>query len=362
MELPLLDSVPAAPPSAEDEPGVVTLGLHQRLRSVTQLMGICAFLAPADIPRSLFLEGWKSLLDPLRSVAADRAAFDKLVAWLAEISQLAVDRAQDSLSMPLDLKTEVRDRQDEDTMLQCVVTAAQLLLSGFPDDPEDRATWPQCERLLPHVDALLTHVDTRGIAAEVLVSLSNHVGNYLVARSRQAGARRYFERFLARCDKTLGPEHPDRVAVLNNLTSTLLDPGEVPGAQELFERALAIQETTNGRDHPAAVALLSNLGQLRWRQGDLAGARALFERCLAIMEKSQELDDPDVAVLLTNLGSIRHEQGDLAGARGLLERAVALGDQTQYSLHPGQASRLASLCRVLVDQDDRLIREGYLDD
>src|SRR5437667_998388 len=70
------------------------------------------------------------------------------------------------------------------------------------------------------------------------------------------------QRALAIREKTLGPEHPDVAASLDNLAGLYRVQGKYREAEPLYRRALAIEERTLGREHPVVAASLDNLAGL----------------------------------------------------------------------------------------------------
>ena len=66
---------------------------------------------------------------------------------------------------------------------------------------------------------------------------------------------------------SLGVEHEDTLASVNNLGSLLQDQGKLAEAEPFFRRALEGRERTLGRDHPDTLASVNNLGSLLKAQG-----------------------------------------------------------------------------------------------
>ena len=109
-------------------------------------------------------------------------------------------------------------------------------------------------------------------------------------------------------------------------------------AVPLTQRALAIQEKTLGPDHPEVAASLNNLAQLYVLQGRYAEAEALFKRSLAIRERSLGPDNPDVAASLNNLAHLYRAQGRNTEAEPLEKRAQA---QAQQKFETAAAPKVA---------------------
>ena len=94
-------------------------------------------------------------------------------------------------------------------------------------------TWPVCERLLPHV---LVAVGPPGAAQgeiEEAASLLNSAAWYLYKRARYSEAEPLYERSLKIAEKTLGDEHPNVAASLNNLAVLYNDQERLTEAEPL---------------------------------------------------------------------------------------------------------------------------------
>ena len=88
---------------------------------------------------------------------------------------------------------------------------------------------------------------------------------------------------------------------LNQQTMQVYNQGRYSEAIPLAQRALAIREKTLGPDHLDVAASLDNLANVYQAQGRYAEAEPLHKRSLAIREKTLGPDHLDVAIALTNL-------------------------------------------------------------
>ncbi|MBC8450035.1 MAG: tetratricopeptide repeat protein, partial [Chloroflexi bacterium] len=300
------------------------------------LLNLCAFLAPDDIPRELLSEGAQHLPQPLADAVADPLAFDEAVMALRCYSLVEV--GADALSVHRMVQAVARDRLAEEARRTWAKAAASLVNSAFPFDSDDVRTWPECARLLPHALAAAGQAEALEVASEATGRLLNQVGTYLWGRAEFAGARAAFERALAIDEAVFGPDHPNVAIRVNNLGSVLKALGDLAGARAAFERALAIDEAIFGPDHPNVAIRVNNLGSVLKDLGDLAGARAAFERALAIDEAVFGPDHPEVATDINNLGAVLHDLGDLAGARVHYERALQIFREFLGEDHPRTVS------------------------
>jgi len=264
------------------------------------LLNLCAFLAPDDIPQDLLSEGAQHLPQPLAEAVADPLTFDEAVAALRRYSLVGV--GGDALSVHRLVQAVACDRLAEEARRTWAEAAVNLVNSAFPFDSDDVRTWPECSRLLPHALVVAGHAEALGVALEATGRLLNQVGLYLGARAEFVEAKVAFERSLVVEEAAFGSDHPEVAAVVNNLGGVLKDLGDLEGAQAAYERALAIDEAVFGPGHPEVATVVNNLGRVLQDLGDLKGARAAFERSLVIDEAAFGSNHPNVAVSVNNLG------------------------------------------------------------
>jgi len=315
------------------------------------LLNVLAFLAPDDIPRSLFTDHADELPEPLRAAAQDGVGFALAVAALNRFCLIGA--APDALSVHRLVQSVTRARLDDPQ--PWADTAIGLLAAAFPDEdppPDDVRSWPACLRLRPHAEAALALAEGPGTVAERISLLLNQLALYLKSRAEYAAARAHYERAIALAEAALGPDHPEVAIDVNNLGGVLQDQGDLPGARACLERALRIDEAALGPDHPTVAIRVNNLGTVLHDQGDLPGARACFERALRIDEAALRPDHPDVAIRVNNLGLVLQAQGDLPGARACCERALRIDEAALGPNHPNVARDVNNLGLVLRAQGD----------
>jgi len=311
------------------------------------LLCLCAYLAPDDIPLDLLSENAEKLPDGLRKAVKDRVRFDDAVAALRRYSLCRVEREARALSVHRLVQAIARGRVDEAGEGIWAAAAVQVVNAAFPQNSDDVRTWETCGRLLPHALASAGHAERLAAAHDEAGRALNQAGLYLNGRARFAEARACFERALAIYETAYGKEHPNVATAVNNLGLVLRDLGDLKRAKACFERALAIDEKTYGKDHPEVATDVNNLGGVLQDLGDLAGAKACFERALAIGEKTLDKDHPTVAIRVNNLGSVLRALGDMAGAKACFERALAVGEKTLGKDHPNVAIHVNNLGSVL---------------
>jgi tetratricopeptide (TPR) repeat protein len=153
------------------------------------------------------------------------------------------------------------------------------------------------------------------------VSIITYLGNALVQAGHYNEAGPHLSRALAIREKSLGADHPDTAASLNNLAELYREQGKYADAEPLLKRALAIGEKALGADHRDTATSLNNLAALYRELGKYADAEPLYKRALAIHEKSLDTEHPNVAIFLEGYAKLLRKMNREAEAVELEARA-----------------------------------------
>jgi tetratricopeptide (TPR) repeat protein len=323
--------------------------LERSSPAAVDLLRLCAFLAPDDIPLDL-LQCTIPELEPgsrLPTALADAAQANQDIAVLLGYS-LTKRRGQ-FLNVHRLLQDVIRLSLPRALRQRWASVAIHLVHAAYPDGWR-YDNWSRCQLLLPHAIDAARHAMDLDVEPLVTAAVLSAAGTYLHATRQTRAARALAEDALAIHEQLLGRDHPDAARSLNNLALLLQAEGELAAALPLFERVLATREQDVGPDHPDTARSLSNLGLLLQDQGELAAAQPLFERALAIRKQALGPDHPGTAQGLNHLGRLLQAQGKLATAQPLLERALAIRERALGPDHPDTARSLNNLGRLLQDQ------------
>lgn len=323
---------------------------REEVPASADLLNICAFLAPDDIPKSLLTNSAEYLPDRLASAAKDEMALNDAVAALKRYSLMTV--ADDSLSVHRLVQAVARDRLSDEMRKRWAEAAVRLVNDAFPQESQDVRTWEDCSVLLPHALAAAENAEGLEVAPEATSRLLNQVGLYLDGRAEYDAAKSAFESSLAIDERVYGFDHTNVASILSNLGIVLLNMGDLEGAKERLERALVIGENALGPDHPIVAICANNLGRVLHEMGDLESARKLIERALEIDEKTFGPNHHIVATDVNSLGGVLHYMGDLAGAKELYVRALKIDEKALGPDHPNVAIMLNNLGSVLHEIGD----------
>jgi tetratricopeptide (TPR) repeat protein len=318
--------------------------------AAADLLVLCAFLAPDDIPLSLLRDGaWLLALvsSSLSQVEGDSLILDDALTAFRRYSLATVE--EEALSVHRLVQAVTQDRLPEEERRSWAARACCFVDTLFPYEDDEPTTWAPGVRLLPHAMAAAQHAEELSVALAEAGHLLNEVGLCLSREGALELARLTLERALAIGEQVYGPEHPNTATRLGNLALVLQNQGCLEKARELTTLALEMDEKTYGPEHTNVAIRLNNLGLVLMELKNLEEARECIARALAIDERVYGPGHPAVAVDSGNLGSVLKDMGDLEGARECFERALAVMAAFYDSEHPNLATALNQLGCVLQD-------------
>ena len=273
--------------------------------SAAELLRLCAFFAPDDIPVKMIVEGAEELPKSLAAIVTDPLRLNDSFAVLRKYSLVEVE--DEKISLHRLVQAVIRHSLNEEEFKHWTGIAVHVVNTSFPVETFDVRTWPSCLPLIPHATVALSHTEAIQFTSNNTATLLNKLGVYLRNRAEYSQARRMQERALAIREATFGPHHPEVAIILNNLGSVLKDQGDLDGAKALLERALAIDEAAFGPNHPYIAIDLNNLGLVLVLQGDLDGAKPLYERALQIFREFLGDDHPSTKTTQNNLRQLKEK-------------------------------------------------------
>jgi tetratricopeptide (TPR) repeat protein len=341
------------------------------------LLRLCAFLAPDDIPVDLLLEHRDVLPEALARSASDELDLRDAIAAVRGTALLKLDG--DGARIHRLVQLLVRKRLSDQDRREYASAATALVAAAFPGDVDHDVHWTVCERLLPHALSALDH------AADP--ALLRGIAYYLWVRGDLTNARRLLERALAADEDQLGSTSSGLLPSLGLLGGVLLAQRDFAAALTIQNRALTIATTTDdeaaiadhlgelgnihhqlrnlatGKEHlersleirlrvlydghPRIAWCYNGLAEIARDEGDLSQARALHEKALEIAEQLSGSERILIAWTLNNLGEVHRRHGDLERATAAYRRAIGLAAELRGSESPDVASAAYGLARTL---------------
>ena len=234
---------------------------REEVPASADLLNLCAFLAPDDIPKSLLTDGAEHLPEILASAVKDEMALNDAIAALKRYSLMTV--ADDFLSVHRLVQAVARDRLSDEMRKRWAEAAVRLVNDAFPYESDDVRTWDECSVLLPHTLAAAGHAEEIDAAQKETQHILNQAGLYLMGRAEFKEAEPLYERALPIAKNVYGGDHSEVAAIINNLGGVLQDLGDLAGARKSYERALKIFQHFLGEDHPKTKLVRKNLESLQ---------------------------------------------------------------------------------------------------
>ncbi|WP_128432709.1 tetratricopeptide repeat protein [Streptomyces cyaneus] len=308
------------------------------------VLRILAWYAPDHIPRTL--------LDGLAPPPVLAAAVGRLAAY-----SMITENADGTLAVHRLVQALARTSQDDDPHRRDAdiahgrQEATSILANAFPADAALPEYWPQCQLLLPHVDALAKHSPPEQDALAISYLL-DRTAAYLEDQGAVQSAIKYFLRAHAIDQRVLGEEHHGSLASRNNLAGAYEAVGDLTRAIPLYEKNLAASLQLLGEDDPDTLICRNNLAGAYEAVGDLTRATRLYEKNLADRSRVLGEDHPATLASRNNLAYAYGSAGDLARAIPLHEKNLAdlvrvLGEDHPHTLT--SQNNLASTYRLAGD-------------
>ncbi len=337
-----------------DHPSVsVTFSLaaekvQERNPAALDLLHLCAFLAPDNIPEYLITTEAEHLGDTLQLVAADDLALDEAIRLLRTYSLLTRNERDHTLSIHRLLQTVLRDIMDEETKQVWSKRSIAVLNQAFPKYEGHITTeqWERCEQLISHVLVSAELHMQWEISLQEAVSLFWNVAAYLTDRAQYEEAELLYQQALQIGKRVFGEGHPFVAGLLSNLASLYRKRGKYEKVELLLQRALQIWERELGAEHPFVAPSLNNLANLYRGQGKYEQAELLYQRALHIWEQALGTEHPDIASPLSGLANLYQEQGKYGEAEPLYQRALQISKRVLGAEHPDVAHQLDNLANL----------------
>jgi tetratricopeptide (TPR) repeat protein len=329
--------------------------LQERSQAAVELLNLCAFLSPDEIPRDELARGAAELPPALAAACADPFALDEALSALRRYSLIDVpdDATAASFSVHRLVQAAARDRLSEEERRAWAGRAVAFACAVFPEEADDVAERGACRTWLPHARAALGNARAAKVApGEPAERLLRHAAVYQHHCGFEESAREMLEQALAIAEAIHGPTDHHVAMALCNLGPVLMNLRDLAGAERAARRALAIDERNHGETSAFVATDAINLAAVLKEIGELDEAEKLVRRALAIDEALGPAQEPAVARDANNLGAILREKDDLLGARRCFERAIAIDERRGAEDLPLHLNNLGLLLREMGELDE----------
>lgn len=315
-----------------------------------QILALCTFLAPDEIPVGLLTACFSTLQKQNRKLGGNTSKRNVALAVLEKYGLLEWDREAQILSLAREVQAVWRaslSPEEEKSWAEQAVRAIGSLYATL-----DINAWEACQRLQPHAQICAAHIECWHLELVEGAWLLHHMGWYLHTRGQYIEAQRYEERALTIYRAVLGNEHPSTAMILNNLAITYEDQGKLNDAVTLHTQALTIRRSMLGENHPETAASLNNLALVYHDLGKLDEADSFYRQALDLRRQLLGEMHPDVAALLADLAALSSDLGKFQDALNLYQQALVIRRKTLGTRHPDTIAVLSALAEAYLAQGD----------
>jgi eukaryotic-like serine/threonine-protein kinase len=145
----------------------------------------------------------------------------------------------------------------------------------------------------------------------------------------------------------LGPENPDTLRSMSDLSRTLDHEGHYAEAESLIRQTLEIQRRVLGPGHPDTVWSMSNLGISLTRDGRFADAEKLLRDAYVTRRRVLGAEHPQTLVSMSNLAAVLADEHQFVEAEKLLRETVEVKRRVLGPENPDTIVSLNNLASVL---------------
>lgn len=295
------------------------------------LLTVCAYLAPEEIPRSLLL-AWLKETHP--KISSPDLVLLKLIGELWRYSLIRVGETGNVTVHRL-VQMVVREQHLKTEKLNYSKLTSQwygaLLKSAhgeFCRDANVLEDEVRKKNLLPHLLFLLKHYDSlwpENKSEPFLTRVIQDIGKtYDLFMGAFKIAKSYYQRVLEQEEILYGKDHPKVAIALMDLGTMYRNLRDFKTAKDFLEKALNISEQTLGKTHTQVADILTNLGNIHRNLKEFDKSRTCLERALKIQEQKYGHDHIQVAATLSTLSHTYTMFKEFEKAAELSEKALKM--------------------------------------
>jgi len=269
-------------------------------------------------------QAWKAALALERAGLISIGAAGEPVAWVSAPLQAAVRAA---------VPPELLDRAGR--------AAADAVLEAWP---KDQPRSGEAVQLRSCAASLLRHAGDAlwagGSCHRVLLA----AGQSMIAARLAGPAVAWWREVAGRCERLLGPGHPDTLVAAGQLADALLAAGQAAGAVHCSRWVLDGRDRVLGPGHPAAIAARVSLGRALTASGETSEALTVLREAAGRSQRARGPGDPAV---LDEYAAAFLAAGDPAAAVRLCKQSLAGRERLHGPADPATlaaALRLAGAC------------------
>ena len=316
-----------------------------------QLLYLCAYLAPDDIPLQFFVRQHEFMPEPLQSQLAD--TFD-LNETITSMTQYALAERNGDVLKVHRLVQDVVRAEAEAYAYDWLTPVFYAMIEELPRDFSTRQAFIYFAQLAPHATTIANHANIYDDYEnkERIAELCYLLGWGYDDSAEYNLALEWYKNTLEIQEKILGLEHPHTAATYNNVAGVHYQQGNYPKALECSKQALTIREKVLGIEHPDTAQAYNNIATMYDHQGDYPTALEWYQKALIIREKVLGIEHSDTAITYNNIATVYDNQDDYPTALEWYQKALAIYEKVLGLEHPSTSITYNNIAVVYYKQDN----------
>lgn len=322
------------------------------------LLNLCAFFAPDDIPLEVIREGAEFLPSDsylashvkreTSSVELDEMVLDNAIAALRHYS--LIERKESNLSVHRLVQAVTREKMDEHARKQWAEAAVRIVDDAITKNRvKGMEFWNISPNLFTHALVVCQHADMLNIKTEDLVHLLHEFGRYAFESARFEEARTTLKRALE-LGLSMYAEDDSRIASIATIYGLVLQElNDLENAKLHFENALRIHLKNFGPRHALVAIAFNNMGGFYHWSKDFRSALEYYKQAYEIDCALFVSIHPNIARGLNNIGGAFYDLRNFAEAKKHFEQALEIDEQIFGKDHPEVARDLNNMGLVLMN-------------
>lgn len=315
--------------------------------AAAELLRLCAFVAPDQLPEELLTEGASHWPAVLQEAVRDRFRFNQVLSTLLGFSLIKRVGRERMLSLHRLVQVVQRERMAPQEQHQWAERFVRAVNAIFPRYSQgDVTSWPLCLRYLEQVQSCNVLIQQHHLLLHEAADVLDRTGTYLRERALYSFAEPLYQQALHIWEQQEKPDVLRKAQSLNNLAVLYYWQDKLAQAEQLYRQALSIREQQLGTEHLDVADTLHGLAGLYSIQMKYSLAEPLYQQAIRIREQQLGPDHFDVAESLNGLAVLYEKQGKYAEAKLLTQRALGIREQQLGPDHLSIAESLNDLAML----------------
>ena|GEM_PF-1325552 len=322
------------------------------LESAKQLFNLCAYMAPDNIPLSLFIEGLETLPEELRKDLGGQESYNNAVSEL--ISYSLAKRYNDFLSIHPLVQELMREKLSKDEDMQWLHFCLNMASSVFKYEYGNNKLMEAFTQNVQHILSIADHAekmpDNEKGTKEKIALIYKNAGLGFYHNGKYKEAFECYQKALTIQEEVLGPEHPDTAKTYNDIAGVYFNRGEFEEAKKWHQKSLSIRKKKLEKEYFSIATSFNNIAGACRDQGNYEEALVLYNKALENCEKVSEKKHQFIFDIYNNMGLLYNFLGNYEKAMELHEMARIICENEFTTEHPYTARTYNNIGHIHYNQ------------